>query len=209
MTRSRGIRKRTTRLFKDQKQAMFLKAFAKLGTVRAAIEATGISRSCHDRWKADPTYVERYEQARQEFGDKIEAAVLKRVEEGEPEFIPNVKTGIAYAVDKRGNPDFTKPILQKKANAQRDLAVLRRFKPEYREESNLNVAGGIAVGVFSKPELNVALIKEVMGEVGSAYIPALPSRSAEDVIDVEAHEVHGDHSTKEGPAAPSGEEEDQ
>jgi hypothetical protein len=179
MTKSKGILKRVPHAFKDKRQAAFLKAYSKLGTIRAACEAAGISRSTHKKWlERDENYPARYAQAREEFADAIEAAVVQRVKEGELEFIPNPRTGIAY--DKNGEP-----IMQRRSNAQRDLAVLRRFKPEYREESKLQLSGGIGME-FSKPDITPALVKEVMKEL-APILASVPFPSA--VIEGEAREL--------------------
>lgn len=169
---------------KRTRQRAFLLAYGRLGTVGAAAEKAGVGRETHYWWlEKDSTYAERFAQAEKAFADRLERAVMRRVIEGEKEYIPNPHTGVAYELDEQGKPDRSKPIMQRKFNAQRDIALLRAHRPEkYREDKKIELTGP----GFSKPEINIVLVREVVSELKGLSLPQLPELS---VIEGEAHEV--------------------
>jgi hypothetical protein len=165
------VKRKQGRYGKDSKQRQFLKAFVRLGTVSGGADAVGVHRSAVTRWRErDPEFAQAFEVAQEQFADRLEGAVLQRVIEGEFEYIPNPKTGIVR--DEKGVP-----IMQRRSNAQRDLAVLRAHKPRYREESKLEIGGQVT---FSKPEVNVTLIKEVMAVMINIPPPPMIDDAEED-----------------------------
>lgn len=75
---------------------MFLAAYRLHGDVSAAAEAAKIDRSTHYKWlQTSPAYKRAFERCREELGDALEAACLKRAREGvlEPVFYQGIKCG--------------------------------------------------------------------------------------------------------------------
>ncbi len=60
------------------RQQKFLAAFEELGSVRVAARAAGIGRASHYRWRGDPEYQRAFEQAKEEFCDKLEGEIIQR-----------------------------------------------------------------------------------------------------------------------------------
>lgn len=164
-------------LTKDPRQRAFLRAFAKLGTITHAADAVGIGRSTHQSWMLrDSAYRERFEEARDDFADNLEEAARKRAVEGYEMFIPNPRTGVA--LNAKG-----KPIMQKIYSDKLLETMLKAKRPsEYGEK--VTFSGGIGVA-FVKPELNVAMVKEVLAAIDFSTLPP-PGR---DVIEGEAREL--------------------
>ncbi len=79
-----------------KKKELFLAAFAKSGNVWWSTTKAGVERTTHYRWlKTDKAYVKKFEQAREDAGDLLEAEILRRGYEGvlEPVFYRGVKCG--------------------------------------------------------------------------------------------------------------------
>jgi hypothetical protein len=66
-------------LWKFDRQAAFLKAFAKVGSVSEAAEIAGIEPHTHwFEWLADPVYKEKFEPLRALFADELEREATRR-----------------------------------------------------------------------------------------------------------------------------------
>jgi hypothetical protein len=178
-------RRRKGKVTTPQLQRAFLAAFSRLGVLISAEEASGVKRETHWRWmKEDPTYPERYEAAREAFGDTLEEAARKRAVEGYEQFIPNPKTGVA--IDERtGEP------IKQRVYSDRLMEVMLKAKrrSEYGEKVEVGGIGGQQL--FSKPEPQLVLIqvRQVM-KSADVTVPSLPAAaSADEVIDAEVIEV--------------------
>ena len=68
-------------LAKRDRQAAFLDAYGKCGTVTEACEHIGISRSAVQRWRQDPGFVEQYGESKVAFADHPESMALARISE--------------------------------------------------------------------------------------------------------------------------------
>src|SRR5690606_23289223 len=81
---ARGLMKAADQTMTDaERKRKFLDAYRELHTIKAACQATGISRSTHHYWLAsDPDYAELYEYARQDVSDTLEAEAWRRGYEG-------------------------------------------------------------------------------------------------------------------------------
>ena len=66
---------------KRDRQAAFLEAYEKCGTVNEACEHIGVSRSAVQRWRQDPGFVEQYGESRVAFADHLESIALTRIKE--------------------------------------------------------------------------------------------------------------------------------
>lgn len=66
-----------------QKRKKFLDSYSKMGNITVACEAAGIERSTHYAvWMNDPKYAVKFEEAKQEAGDRIEAEIFRRGHDG-------------------------------------------------------------------------------------------------------------------------------
>jgi hypothetical protein len=169
------------------RERAFLAAVAERGSILGACKKIGMERRMHYDWLEQiPGYPERFAAALAAFEDKmmakatvLEQAAIDRAIEGAPEFIPNPHTGIAY--DSKG-----KPIVQRKFNEQLTIALLKAHKPEkYGDSSKVEITGAGGKPLFSKPELNVVLVKEVLSTVDFRSLPS----PALQIIEGEAAEV--------------------
>ena len=66
---------------KMDRQAAFLDAYEKCGTVTEACEHIGMSRSAVQRWREDPGFVEQYQESKVAFADHLESIALTRIKE--------------------------------------------------------------------------------------------------------------------------------
>ena len=65
---------------KDANQKKFLKAFAQCGTIKGAALAAGISRQAVYLWrKGEPEFEDAFQEARDEFADRLEESALDRL----------------------------------------------------------------------------------------------------------------------------------
>ncbi len=65
------------------KQESFLAAYRLCGNVRMACEVAGCNRSTHGHeWRADPEYMVKFEEAKQEAADRLEQEARRRAVEG-------------------------------------------------------------------------------------------------------------------------------
>ncbi len=60
------------------KQANFLKALAGVGNITKAAEIAGVDRTAHYRWLDDPEYAERFEKAKEQAIEVMEAEAWRR-----------------------------------------------------------------------------------------------------------------------------------
>jgi hypothetical protein len=180
-------------------QRQFLAAYAELGAIQGAAAKAGINRQDHYNWLAkDPSYEARFREAEEAVADSLEQAAIQRAREGAEEYIPNPHTGIVYGKD-------GKPIKQRRFNEQLTIALLRAHRPrKYREEQRIELSGKVE---FSKPEVNIVLVKQVMQNLGSLPLPeqdviegelvgpelrALPEQSEEEGAALESTPRQGD-----------------
>ncbi len=81
---------------KIRRQNKFLAAFAETGTIAAAAKAARIPRRRHHTWlERDEDYVERFVEAQEIAGEKLEEEARRRAVEGwtEPVFYEGIKVG--------------------------------------------------------------------------------------------------------------------
>lgn len=80
----------------EERQAKFLTAYAKEGTITHAARTSGMTWNYHYTWmKSDPEYPDRFREAAREFMDTVEKAAIKRAVKGwkEPVFQQGVEVG--------------------------------------------------------------------------------------------------------------------
>ena len=90
---AREVRTARTR---KAKQAPFLTAFRRTGSVTGAAREAGVSRSAHYKWvEVDPEYAEQFENANEEMVDGLEQEARRRALEGvdEPVYYKGERVG--------------------------------------------------------------------------------------------------------------------
>jgi hypothetical protein len=115
----------------------FLAAFRATLQLTAAAKATGIRLSTHYDWlKADPQYRIDYENTSNELVQQLEDTVKLHASEG-------VKRKLYY----RGKPIHIGKTRSHEYEIEWDhplmLAVLRRFRPEWRDRTETHVTGSV------------------------------------------------------------------
>lgn len=66
---------------KEDRQRKFLKLYPELGTITAACRVVGVKRSAFVNWMTDPEFKKRFEEAKVEVGELLEAEAFKRARE--------------------------------------------------------------------------------------------------------------------------------
>ena len=122
-------------------QKAFLEQFGALGNVLNAAEAAGMSRQTHYDWlDSDPTYADRFEQAKKAFGDRIHRKFTQAILEAEPREI------------------LLHPVAA--------IAELKRWFVEYRD-SGPSVTVNIAnVGTLAEAKAAVRLVTAAQEDAG-------------------------------------------
>lgn len=64
-------------------QDIFLKEFAEIGIVKRALKVAGATRKQLLRWKEDPEFMKRFEDAKEDAIEELEAEALRRAKDGE------------------------------------------------------------------------------------------------------------------------------
>jgi len=65
---------------RDERKALFIKAFKKTGSIKGASEKTKIGRRTHYDWLAsDPEYKQEFEDGRADFAESVEDVMFKRI----------------------------------------------------------------------------------------------------------------------------------
>lgn len=144
-------------LAKERRQDAFLAAFAEAGTLNAAVKASKISRRLHYMWmERDEKYVEKFLEAQEIAGDKLEEEARRRAVSGwtEPIFYEGEHVG-----DK---PKFSDTLLSKLL----DGALPEKYKQRYERvgEPEKSIHYNIDLSTLSDEELKS--LEDMVDKIG-------------------------------------------
>ena len=144
-------------LAKRDRQAAFLEAYEKCGTVNEACEHIGVSRSAVQRWRQDPGFVEQYGESRVAFADHLESMALARISEPQGNRGSDV---LLIAMLNAHRPELYRP-----ANApvgeSNAVTLLKEWKRVAKEERKRDAVQGD--GSMDHQPLDVQLDKLLRG----------------------------------------------
>lgn len=164
----RGPRGRTQATERrDADQDAFLAAFGLNGNITAAARAVDHDRDVHYRWLAeddeDGTYARRFQAAREEFADRLEAEARRRAIDGVEEYV--VSAG-KLVVDDEG-----KPLVQRRYSDQLLVRLLEAKRPdEYRPRQQVEHSGpgGGPIRSEVKGDVSPEFVADVLRRLGEA-----------------------------------------
>lgn len=123
------------------KHDVFLEAFKVTASVTLAAKACKCERGLHYRWLEDPAYAAKFEAAKEEAAETLEAEAIRRAHLGVEE--PLVYQGeFTYERDAKGRRRLKKPLYIRKYSDALLMFLLKGFKPDkYRERGSVEVSG--------------------------------------------------------------------
>lgn len=135
----------------SRNQIAFLTAFPLAGTIKAACQACGLSRSSYKRWKAeDREFREAFDDVAADFADQIEEEAIRRAKDGTRTIKFN-KDGTPIKDPRKHDPVTGEvktewaddPWYYETTFSDRLLELLLRAKKpeEYRERSSVELSG--------------------------------------------------------------------
>lgn len=158
-------------------QAVFLGAFAATLSVAESARMAGVSRSGVHLWREDPAFEARYQAARTEAFERLEAEGFRRALDGRARVKFNPKTGEPYMVRNPVSGEM-EPYVEYEASDQLWLALMRANDPRYVERKELTGAAGGPVAFRLMAEMADDELDRAIAEIeGGAAAPALPAPS--------------------------------
>ncbi|SRR5258706_9297845 len=117
-------------------QDRFIEKFAETMNVRASAFYAGVSRqTVYKHRETDPTFCDRYEDARQDALDRLEEAVMKRARDGVEQITPIYYKGVK--IDQVVKREFSDALAK---------FMLESHKPEvYRQKQTIEHTGNIGI----------------------------------------------------------------
>jgi hypothetical protein len=124
------------------KQTAFLAAYGRCARIGRAAETAKINRQTHHTWLRDSAaYREAFERTVETIGSMAEDAAIERGIHGVRRLV--LYKGRTVKVD-------GKPLFEVEYSDQLLLAVLRKFRPEYREKTAAEHSGSFDVSIIER-----------------------------------------------------------